>query len=309
MRLAQKLTVTLEGQVRIDLESVSKSVGLQCLDNGDSFPKMVQTTTASGRNDHLQPEHFGPRTWRHNLRLLHFENDWRALGRFYRDTGAALLAPPILWLLLLNGAFLGVYVYQASTFAPILMAPPYLFQFEWLGFVQLAQVVDVAVMLPFLGWGSDVTVRLMSRLKGGTFEPEYRLLPLVLPAIAAVVGCIIYGRAGASPEQWSWAAVPVAYNLGYFAFLGANMVGITYIADAFPRQAGPMLLAVCAGRGFISFGLSFSTVPFVATSGYDGAMNVFAIICGILSGLGVIVYATGKAVRRWADRSVFRLDG
>lgn len=73
-------------------------------------------------------------------------------------------------MLLINGTFLGIYVYQASTFATILMAPSYLFQTEWLGYVQLVQVLDCVIMVPLLGYGSDILARKMSTWKNGVFQ-------------------------------------------------------------------------------------------------------------------------------------------
>lgn len=97
-------------------------------------------------------------------------------------------------------------------------------------------------------------------------------------------------------------AVVAPYHLGYFAFLGANLVGITYAIDSFPAKAGPLLLVICAGRGFISFGLSYATVPLIALTGYDGAMNIFAVIAGVLGAATVPAYVFGGRVRMWATR-------
>ncbi|KAH7176915.1 major facilitator superfamily domain-containing protein [Dactylonectria macrodidyma] len=256
----------------------------------------------------LQPEKFGPRTWRDDLRIFHFKPNWKATIIFYKETAQALALPTIMWMLLLNGAFLALYVYQASTFAVILSMPPYLFKSAWLGFVQLVQVLDCVIMVPLLGFGSDYLVKRLSRHRNGVFEPEYRLITLFVPAVAAIASCVIYGRAAASPQDWSWMAIVAPYHLGYFAFLGVNLIGITFAVDSFPSKAGPMLLVICAGRGFISFGLSYSTVPLIGSLGYDGAMNIYAIICGVLSGLGIPAYLVGKRVRLWAKRHYWPND-
>lgn len=95
------------------------------------------------------------------------------------------------------------------------------------------------------------------------------------------------------------------YNLGDFAFLGANLVGITYAIDSFPSKAGPLLLVLCAGRGFISFGLSYSTVPLINLIGYQGAMNIFAIIAGVLGVITVPVYLFGSRIRMWATKKIW----
>ncbi|SPO43840.1 related to HOL1 protein [Moesziomyces antarcticus] len=248
----------------------------------------------------LRPDIHGPRTWQHDLRLFHFKPVWSETFTFYKDTFKSLAIPSILWLLLLNGAFLGIYVYQASTFAQVLMSPPYLFKFAYLGWVQLVQILDCVLLVPVLGYGTDLLAKVMCRWRKGVFQPEYRLISMSIPGIAAVIGCVIYGQAAAHPTQWSWMGVVAPYHLGYFAFLGANLVSITYAIDSFPRKAGPVLLVICAGRGFISFGLSYSTVPLISKTGYDGAMNIFAIISGVLAGIAVPMYFLGTRFRLWA---------
>ncbi|EXF83638.1 major facilitator superfamily transporter [Colletotrichum fioriniae PJ7] len=270
--------------------------------NGDN-EMIIQVLTR--QNHVLQPEVFGPRSWRHNLRIFHFKPEWKQTVIFYKETMQSLLLPNIVWMLLLNGAFLGIYVYQASTFATILMAPPYTFKYDWLGYVQLVQVLDCVILVPLLGYGSDMLARAMSNWKSGTFQPEYRLIILSVPILSAIISCVFFGQAGAHPDRWHWMTIVAPYNLGYFAFLGANLVGITYAIDSFPSKAGPLLLVLCAGRGFISFGLSYSTVPLINLIGYQGAMNIFAIIAGVLGVITVPVYLFGSRIRMWATKKIW----
>jgi hypothetical protein len=206
------------------------------------------------------------------------------------------------WTLLVNGAYLGLYVFQASTFAQVLLAPPYSFAYTSLGYVQAAQVIVTAVFLPLLGYGGDWIIKFMSKRNGGVFQPEYRLIPLAGPAIVAVICAVMYGQAAANPTQYSWGTVAVTYNATFFGFLGANIVGITYAIDSFPTRAGALLVVICAGRGLISFGLAYSVLPAIAAIGYDGAVIFEAAIAGGLT-LGVIpVYIWGPKLRQLSDR-------
>ncbi|KAI8668602.1 hypothetical protein NCS57_00671900 [Fusarium keratoplasticum] len=293
-------------------DAVEGAVHLRLDKNGnvsrDGADKILYQVTTR-QETFLQPEKYGARTWRHDIKLFHMKPDWKAMVKFYKDTAKSLVLPTIFWMLLLNGAFLGLYVYQVSTFAQILISVPYSFDAEMLGYVQLVQVLDCVIMIPLLGYGSDFICKFLSRRRQGVFEPEYRLLVLAIPAAAAIISCIIYGRAAAAPDNWHWMAIVAPYHLCYFAFLGANLVGITFAMDSFPSKAEPLLLVICAGRGFISFGLSYSTVPLINLTGYDGAMNIYAIVCGVLSGFGIVAYFLGARVREWARQNVFTEAG
>ena len=238
-----------------------------------------------------------------DLRLITKRNqDWSQVVTFYKHFALGFLLPAMLWNLLVNGAYLGLYVFQASTFAQVLLAPPYSFAFTSLGYVQAAQVLVTVVFLPLLGYGGDWVIKFMSKRNNGIFEPEYRLLPLAGPTIVAVISAVMYGQAAANPTDYSWGTVAVTYNATFFGFLGANIVGITYAIDSFPTRAGPLLVVICAGRGLISFGLAYSVLPAITAMGYDGAMVVEATIAGGLTLLAIPVYIWGAKLRLLADR-------
>jgi hypothetical protein len=126
-----------------------------------------------------------------------------------------------------------------------------------------------------------------------------------LPSIIAVVSCVIYGQTAEHPEKWSWAGIVIPYAAGFLAFLGANTVAITYVVDSWPSEAGPMLLIVAAGRGFISFGLSYAMVPWVEQNGYEGSMRELAIVCGVFALLGIPCYFFGSKMRVWSQKRLW----
>jgi hypothetical protein len=99
--------------------------------------------------------------------------------------------------------------------------------------------------------------------------------------------------------------IAMPYHMCLFGFLAANLIGITYAVDAFPQKAGALLMVICVGRGFISFGLSYSTVPVIAATGYDGAMNILAGIIGGLMLLGIPMYFLGERIRVWAVKALW----
>jgi hypothetical protein len=246
----------------------------------------------------LRPDVYGPRTWRNDLKLWHKLGKWSTVPQFYVDFFKGLCHPILFWLLLLNGAYLGLYIFQASTFATILMSPPFLISFNNLGYVQGAQILVCIAFLPILGYGSDFVIRTLSRRNNGEYKPEYRLILLSVPATVTLVCAIIYGQAAQYPEKWHWAAVAVPYNVIFFGFLGANIVGITYAVDSFPAKAAPVLVVICAGRGLASFGVSYAVLPSISSVGYDGTMNIVGGLCSGLAVLTIPMYFCGPYLRK-----------
>ena len=276
------------------------------LDNGDQAcdEKVGRPLATTKSRPVLDPVTYGPRTWKGDIRLLVREKRWSILPTFYKQVLQGLRVPSILWLLLLNGAYLGIYIFEAGTFAGLLLAPPYGLSFEALGYVQAGQIVVCLIFLPLLGYGSDLTIRIMSRRNGGKYKPEYRLIMLGIPSVVGLICAIIYGQVGSHPALWSIASPIVTYNASFFAFLGANVVGITYAVDSFPSRAEAFLVVICAGRGIMSFGLSYATLPSIEAIGYDGALNIQGGIAGGLSLLAVVLYFLGPRLRVRTNRAL-----
>jgi hypothetical protein len=96
----------------------------------------------------------------------------------------------------MNSTVLGIYVVMVTEFAGILIRPPYDFAFTSLGFVQGGQIVVSILLVPVLGYGSDLLSRVLAKRNHGISEPEYRLIPMLLPAVIVVVSSVIFGMAG-----------------------------------------------------------------------------------------------------------------
>lgn len=281
-------------------------VHLDFNENGDvelgaANHKIIRVTTVE--NHKLDPERFGARTWRRDLKLVHFKPDWAQIALFYKHIGQALCLPSIAWLLLLNGAFLGLYIFSAGTFANVLIPPPYNIPFNSLGFIQGSQIIVCIIFLPVLGYGGDFVIKFMSKRNQGVFKPEYRLIILILPAIVGVVSAVLYGQSAQYKEKYNWASVAVTYDAIFFGFLGVNIVGITYAIESFPAsRAASLLTVICAGRGIISFALSYSVLPAIQAVGYDGVMNIEGGISGGLAAIGIVIYFTGPKLRKLGQK-------
>jgi hypothetical protein len=195
-----------------------------------------------------------------------------------------------------------MYVFTASTFATVLVPPPYGFAFNSLGYVQAGQIVCFMVFLPLAGYGSDWLIKRLSRRNDGVFKPEYRLIGLILPTIVGVVSAVVYGQAAQLPGEWHWSAIVVPYNAVNFSFNCVNLVGITYAVESFPQRAASLLVVICAGRGIISFGLSYATLPAIKAIGYDGALNIQAGIGGGVTALAIGVWFVGPRIRAMAAK-------
>ncbi|KAF9892290.1 hypothetical protein FE257_002067 [Aspergillus nanangensis] len=258
-------------------------------------------TTSTKRQ--LDPVNFRPRTFWSDMKPWGaIKPQWKEIPLFWYHLGQLTLFPSVFWLILCCGALLGTYILMSAVFAEVLLAPPYSFNPENLGFVMGAQAIVSFVVQPIAGYGSDFILRWLSTRNKGVSEPEYRLIPAILPFVVGVVSCVVFGRSCAQPEDWAWAGVAVPMNALFYSFISIVVLSFVYTMDCYPQRGHVAMVALCAGRGFIAFGISFGTTAFVRHSGYDGALDICAIVIGVLGGLGIVVYFLGKKMRKFTQR-------
>jgi hypothetical protein len=219
-----------------------------------------------------------------------------------KQTCVVLLFPNVFWAMCLNGLTLGVNIAIGTTYGGIVTAAPYNWANRSASYVNCGQIVVALIALPLLGFGSDKLIKWRASRDGGIHEPENRIIPLILPIIVGVFTAVLYGQGAAHPEKYHWFIYVWAVAAYYFAFVGANIVAITYLLDSYPARAGPVLIVICAFRGIISFGVSYGIAPFIETAGYDGSFAVFGALTGAFGLLAIPVYIWGKKIRGFTGR-------
>lgn len=266
---------------------------------------LVRATTKN--RPPLDFERHQARNLSYNLKIFHGPADWTKFTTCWKQMGQCILFPNILWVVLMNSAVLGIYVVSATEFAGILASPPYLYPYTSLGLVQGGQIVVSMLMIPVLGYGGDMLYKWMAGKRDGMVNSELRLIPITLPVVVTLISAVIFGQAGQDPTQWSSWAVVTTYNGIYFGFIGIVLIGFTYSLDSYGERAVPILTLICAIRGIISFGISFGVTDFVTKQGYDGAFNICAIIMGIISAFGLLIFFFGAKIRSYTTK--YAVDG
>jgi hypothetical protein len=213
-----------------------------------------------------------------------------------------LFFPNVFWALCLNGLCLGANIAIGTTYGGIVTGKPYNWSQDSASYVNAGQIVVAIIALPLLGHGSDKLVKWRAQRNNGIHEPENRILPLFFPLVVGVFSCVLYGYAAANPDSYHWFTYVWVVAAYYFAFVGANIVAITYLLDSYPARAGPLLVIICALRGVISFGVSYGTVPMIGSLGYDGTFGLFAGLTAAFGLMGIPVFIWGKNIRNFTGK-------
>ncbi|KAJ5369732.1 major facilitator superfamily transporter [Penicillium cataractarum] len=285
------------------IENMVKAGDSELAANPKTEADVTRVTTQSGPI--IDTVNYRGRTFWSDIKLMTGKPEWRRLVVCYKHMLQLLCFPNVLWVVLMNGVLLGINVSIGTTYGNILLD-----EYHWLsssvGFAQGGQIVIAFVCLPVLGFYSDWNVKWMSRRNGGIHEPEFRLVPLILPMITGIIACVVFGQGGSYPERFHWFSIVFGYCAQYFSFVGASIAGQAYLLDAYPSAQGAVLVLVCAMRGVIQFGLSYGISEFQAAAGYAVVFGTYGGLTALFGLLGIVIFFTGKRIRQFTAR--WKLD-
>lgn len=264
----------------------------------------IKATTAAvvTTRPELDFVNYAPRTWKSDMRLWVGTPDWKKGFTVFTQIFGLCLFPNVFWAMCLNGLTLGVNIAIGTTYGGIVESAPYNWSHSITSYANTGQILVAVVALPVLGIGSDKIIAWKARRNNGIHEPEARLIPLITPIIIGTFTAVLYGQGAAHPTSYHWFIYVWGIAAYFFCFIGANIVGITYLLDSYPTRTGPLLVIICALRGVIAFGVSYAIVPFTETAGWDGAFATWGGLTALFGLLGVPVYIWGKDIRRLTGR-------
>lgn len=247
---------------------------------------------------------YEPRTMRSNMRLWVGKPEWGKAWVVFRDSWTMLLLPGILWALLINGITLGANITIGLTYGRLVGSAPYSWPSKTISYANTGQIVTSLVALPLFGYGSDWIIKWFANRRGGIHEPETRLIPLAVPLIIGIFTAVLYGQGATHPDKYHWMVYVWAIAAEYLVFVGANIVAITYLLDAYPQRASSVLVIICAFRGILAFGVSYRAWDMIEALGYDGAFNMFAGLTAMTGVMAIGLFIFGKKIREVTGRWV-----
>jgi hypothetical protein len=159
---------------------------------------------------------YAPRTMLSNMRIFVNKPDWMEALYCVKHMAQLFFFPNVLWGFTMNGVFLAVNIAMGLTYGNILSGS-YGWADKVISVAQAGQIIVALICVPVLGYGSDFIVKFMSRRNGGIYEPEFRLVPLVIPLLLGIAFSVIYGQAAAHPQKYTWGAIVVPMNGCKFA--------------------------------------------------------------------------------------------
>lgn len=134
-----------------------------------------------------------------------YNND-KPVARFLRtfwDIIRMAVYPPVFWVGCLVGLFVGWTIVVQVTASQTFVKPPYSWKLGYVGIFSLSGWIGVVLSFFFGGKLIDIIAnRERRRDPAHILKPEKRLIALIIPALLAPVGLIIFGQCLARKTTW-----------------------------------------------------------------------------------------------------------
>lgn len=136
----------------------------------------------------------------------------------------------------------------------------------------------------------------LTKANGGVGQPEYRLPLMILAAVLAPFGLLLYG----------WSAefgLPLWVFLFSFSSMGMILLMAflplsAYVVDAFGPYAASAMTGLIVLRCLMGSLLPLSTTPLVENYGFGRAFSVISLVSAVLAPIPVVIMIYGQKLRQ-----------
>ncbi|OIW33132.1 MFS general substrate transporter [Coniochaeta ligniaria NRRL 30616] len=208
-----------------------------------------------------------------------------------------LANPAVIWILLVSGVLIALFVVSAYITSQIWSVPPYNLNIAQNGFFYTGSFLG-GLLATVAGPLCDWTARTLTRLNHGIFEAEFRIPIMIIGAVFTALGWFTFMWDVEHPR-------PNGYLLGAFCH-GAACFGISvpstaaglYILDSFPKQSTEIFILQMMLKNFLFYAFSTFINSWTAEDGAGFVFRTWGIVSLCLLATSIPMYIFGKVNRR-----------
>lgn len=184
------------------------------------------------------------------------------------------------WTVFISGLLVAWYVAVSFVSAPLLYAPPYLFNAAGVGYTSTGPLIGGILGSALCSLSMDPLLKWLTRRNKGVYEPEFRIWLMLPGSVCTVAGLVGFGYAVVRGE--SIYLVSFIWGVMLFGITIAAISTSAYALDAFRDNATEIFIMAMVFKNFFFYGLSNFINNWVATS---GAVQTFNVMGGISAAL------------------------
>ncbi|KAF2099885.1 MFS general substrate transporter [Rhizodiscina lignyota] len=203
------------------------------------------------------------------------------------------------WMVVMTGAISSFYVSQSYVAAQVFAFPPYNLNAAGVGYLFLGPFLGGMIASIILGVISDPLILWCTNRNRGIYEPEFRLIPIILGVLGGVG---LFGYAALIQNGDSMYAASALWGVTLCGFIGMQTPASTYVIDAYREMSSEMFIANMMFKNFLFYGYSYFVNNWAAASGPGQVFYVWGGVSFALLLTTIPLYVFGKRYRSYWHR-------
>jgi hypothetical protein len=155
------------------------------------------------------------------------------------------------WMVVVTGAVSSFYVSQSYVAAQVFYYPPYNLNAAGVGYLFVGPFLGGLIGSAVLALIMDPLIIFCTKRNTGIYEPEFRLIPVVLGLLGGV-GIVGYAHVVQAKESLYLASF--LWGLGLFGIIFIVTPANSYVIDAYRDISSEMFIANMMFKNFLFFG-------------------------------------------------------
>ncbi|XDG09814.1 hypothetical protein ABKA04_009429 [Annulohypoxylon sp. FPYF3050] len=183
----------------------------------------------------------------------------------------------------------------------IFSAPPYNLNPAQIGLTNIPLAIGALIFSPISGWMADAVPVWMAKRNNGIFEPEFRLVLMIIAIPLSTAGFIGFGTSASKGLPLPWCLVWITMHSIAVPF--ASQASISYVIDCHTKDANQAFVTINFVKALLSFVASTIGNGLLAKFGPETLFTGIALLNLGISLLTIPSYIYGKRLRSWVARS------
>jgi MFS family permease len=216
----------------------------------DRFNEKDKHLSYSATHAASEPKH----SYVRSLRIFNGRFSYAPIWKVFTRPVVLFFYPAVFWGFLIYGTTLTWIVVFSVVNGVIFVAPPYNFSVSQVGLISLSPFILTLLGEIISGPLNDYICVALTKRNKGIYEPEFRLVLIIVVIITGTVG--FFGFGATVHYQTHWSGPVLTFGLANMSLAFASTCVFGYVIDSYPKLNEEAFVAINA-RNLLTFGLTY----------------------------------------------------
>ncbi|RDA94153.1 hypothetical protein CP533_6585 [Ophiocordyceps camponoti-saundersi (nom. inval.)] len=210
-----------------------------------------------------------------------------------------LMNPAFVWACLIQGTMIGWTVFIGVLVAVLFIGPPYFWGEVAAGYTYIGPFLGAFAGFAIAGLLADSSVKFLTKLNKGIYEPEFRIFLVVPMLILGGIGLYGFGMTAdaISSRKYHFAVPPMFFGFETAGMVVGTVASSLYMVDGYRNITVEAFTLTIIFKNILSFVLTWYAYDWVIHTGMRHLMIIIASIQVGICLLSIPMYIWGKRLR------------